>query len=160
MSDDVGKELPDDLFDALWSEDVSAERGRAILILTADANGWPHPALLSFREVAARDRGTIRVVTYAGSTTTRNMRENGKITLAFVDERMTYYVKGAAKEIPSHLAGTPPQLATFDARIAQILRDFAGADEAGAYVTSGITFHNPWPTTERAAQGPSGEDEA
>ena len=27
MSDDVGKELPDDLFDALWNEDVSAERG-------------------------------------------------------------------------------------------------------------------------------------
>ncbi len=154
MSDDVGKELPDDLFDALWNEDVSAERGRAILILTADANGWPHPALLSFREVAARDRNTIRVATYAGSTTTRNMRENGKITLAFVDERMTYYVKGAAKEIPAHLAGAPPGLATLDVKITQILRDFAGADEAGAYITSGVTFHNPWPTADRAAQEP------
>ena len=56
MSDDVGRELPDDLFDALWYEDVTVERGKAILITTADANGWPHPALLSFREVGARDR--------------------------------------------------------------------------------------------------------
>ncbi len=144
MSDDIGNELPDDLFDALWNEDVAGERGRAILITTADANGWPHPALLSFREVGARDRNTLRLVTYNGSTTTRNMRENGKVTVAFVDERMTYYVKGAAKEIPSHLVGAGPHFAVMDVRITQVLRDFTGADEAGAYITSGITFHNPW----------------
>lgn len=154
MSDDVGKELPDDLFDALWSEDVSAERGRAILILTADADGWPHPALLSFREVGARDRETIRVVTYAGSTTTRNMRENGVITLAFVDERMTYYVKARTKEVPAHLAGASPHFAVMDAKITHILRDAPGADEEGAYVTSGVTFRNPWPTADRPAQAP------
>ena len=144
MSDDVGRELPDDLFDALWYEDVTVERGKAILITTADANGWPHPALLSFREVGARDRGTIRVVTYDGSTTTRNLRSNAKITLAFIDERMTYYVKGTAKEISSHLAGADPHFAIMDVAITQILRDFTGEDEAGAYITSGITFHNPW----------------
>ena len=144
MSDDIGRELPPDLFDALWNEDVTTERGRAILIITTDATGWPHPALLSFREVGARDPNTIRVVTYNGSTTTRNMRDNSMITIAFVDERMTYYVKGTAKEIPPHLVGSPEYFATMDVNITQILKDFTGEDEAGAYITSGITFHNPW----------------
>ncbi len=151
MSDDIGKELPDDLFDALWNEDVTGRRGRAILITTADSNGWPHPALLSFREVGARDRNTIRLITYDGSTTTTNMRENGKVTVVFIDERMTYYVKGAAKEVPAHLAGADPHFAIMDVRITQVLRDFTGEDEAGAYITSGITFHNPW-TGGRPAQ--------
>ncbi len=144
MSEDIGNELPDDLFDALWNEDASGERGRAILIATVDVNGWPHPALLSFREVGARDRRTIRLVTHSGSTTTRNMRDNGKVTVVFVDERMTYYVKGEAKEVPAHLAGAGPDFAVMDARITQALRDAAGSDEAGAYITCGITFHNPW----------------
>ncbi|MCY4582762.1 MAG: pyridoxamine 5'-phosphate oxidase family protein [Chloroflexi bacterium] len=154
MSDDIGRELPPDLFDALWNEDVTVERGRAVLIVTADENDWPHPALLSFREVGARAPNTIRVVTYNGSTTTRNMRENGRITLAFVDERFTYYVKGTAKEIPRHLAGASEYFATMDVRITQILKDFTGADEEGAYITSGITFHNPWPAGGRPAQVP------
>ena len=154
MSDDIGRELPPDLFDALWNEDVTTERGRAILIITTDANGWPHPALLSFREVGARDASTIRVITYNGSTTTRNMRDNGMITIAFVDERMTYYVKGTAKEIPPHLVGSSEYFATMDVQITQILKDFTGEDEEGAYITSGITFHNPWPTDGRPAQTP------
>ena len=154
MSDDIGRELPPDLFDTLWNEDVTTERGRAILIITTDANGWPHPALLSFREVGARDPNTIRVVTYNGSTTTRNMRDNGMITIAFVDERMTYYVKGTAKEIPPHLVGSSEYFATMDVQITQILKDFTGEDEEGAYITSGITFHNPWPTGGRPAQTP------
>ena len=143
MSDDIGNRLPDDLFGALGNEDAAAERGRALLIATTDANGWPHPALLSFREVGARDRNTVRVVTYDASTTTMNMRENAKITLIFVDERMTYYVKGAAKEVPARLTGASPQFATMDVAITRILRDVAGEDERGAYITSGITFHNP-----------------
>ena len=154
MSDDIGRELPPDLFDALWYEDVTVERGRAILIVTADENGWPHPALLSFREVGARDPNTIRLVTYNGSTTTRNMRENGRTTIVFVDERFTYYVKGTAKEIPAHLTGTGEHFATMDVQITQILKDFTGSDEEGAYITSGITFHNPWPTGGRPAQVP------
>jgi hypothetical protein len=151
MSDKIGNEMPDDLFDVLWNENVTDERGRAILITTADSGGWPHPALLSFREVGARDKNTVRLITYNGSTTTTNMRDNGKVTIAFVDERMSYYVKGLATEIPSHLTGADPHFATMDIKITQILRDYTGEDEAGAYITSGITFHNPW-TSGRPVQ--------
>ena len=140
MSKDIGTELPDDLFDALWNEDVSGQTGKAIVITTVDGEGWPHPALLSFREVGARDRGTIRLVTYADSNTTGNMRANGRVTVVFADERMTYYVKGTTKEIPAARAGTSSRFVTLDVRIKQILADFVGADEAGARITSGITF--------------------
>ena len=143
MSVDIGNQLPDDLFHALWSETLDEQAGKAIVISTIDAEGWSHPALLSYREVGARDRGTLRVVTHEGSSTTANMRANGKLTLAFVDERMTYYVKGTAKEVPRHRIGAPAHYATMDVSIREILRDFVGSDEAGTLLTSGITFRGP-----------------
>ena len=142
MSRVLGNELPDDLFHALSSEDVSQQTGEVILVSTVDAEGWAHPALLSYREVGARDRTTLRVVTYAESRTTDNMRANGKLTLIFIDERMTYYVKGTAKEVPSRRTGTPSQFATMDVAVHEVLADSAGADEGGAAIATGITFHN------------------
>lgn len=143
MSKEVGPELPDDLFHALWDEDVSRQSGKAIVVVTVDPDGRPHPALLSFREVGARNRSTLRVVTHSNSRTTDNMRLNGIITLVFVDERMVYYVKGDAKEIPFVRAGTSQHYATMDMKVHQVLQDFVGADEAGSYITSGITFRRP-----------------
>ena len=142
MSRELGNELPEDLFQALWSEDVSRQAGKVIVVSTVDAEGWAHPALLSYGEVGARDRSTLRVVTYAESRTTKNMRTNGKLTLIFIDERMTYYVKGTAKEVPSRRAGTPPQFATLDVAVHEVLADSAGADEGGAAIATGITFDN------------------
>ena len=142
MSRVLGNELPDDLFHALGTEDAGQPTGKVVLVSTVDAEGWAHPALLSYREVSARDRSTLRVVMYAESRTTTNMRTNGKLTLIFIDERMTYYVKGTAKEVPSRRTGTPPQFATMDVAVHEVLADSAGADEGGAAIATGITFHN------------------
>ena len=139
MSTELGNELPDDLYRALSAEAAGAASGTAIVVSTIDAEGWAHPALLSSGEVTARDRHTLRTVTYADSHTTANMRANGKVTLIFVDERMTYYVKGTAAEAPSP-AGTPADLATMDVTVHQVLADSAGPGEGGATITSGITF--------------------
>ena len=138
MSDEIGNELPDDLFQAL--SDPGSQAGRAILATTVDAQGFAHPALLSYREVGARDRGTLRIVTYEGTRTTANLRENGRTTLIFVDERMMYYVKGTAAEVRS--ARGAPSFATMDVTVQQVLADAVGAGEAGSYITSGITFHD------------------
>ncbi len=143
MSKDFGRELPDDLFNILWHEDPTLEQGKAIVLMTVDEEGRPHPALLSYREVGARDRSTLRVVTHSSSHTTANMRRNGIVTLVFVDERMVYYVKGDAKEIPAARSGTSHHYATMDIAIRHVLQDFVGSDEAGAHITSGITFHSP-----------------
>ena len=141
MSEDIGSELPDRLFHLLWDADPAEQHGKAIIISTVDRDGWAHPALLSYREVGARDRSTLRVVTFDGTTTTANIRENAKITLIFIDEKMTYYVKGTAKEIPAARAGSSTHFATMDVAIHQILEDAPGAGEEGAFITSGVTFN-------------------
>ena len=144
MSTELGNELPDDLYRALSGGAAGVASGTAIVVSTVDAEGWAHPALLSAGEVTARDRRTLRTVTYADSRTTANMRANGKVTLIFVDERMTYYVKGTAAEASSH-AGTPAGFATMDVTVHQVLADSAGPGEGGATITSGITFANRAP---------------
>ena len=100
-------------------------------------------ALISFREVGARDRKTVRVVTFDGTRTTTNLRENGKLTLIFIDQKMVYYVKGTVKEIPAARAGHSPNFATMDMTVTQVLADFPGEGEEAARITSGITFTLP-----------------
>ncbi len=140
MSREVGPQLPDDLYRILADEPPETQRGRAIVLLTVDPSGYAHPALLSYREVGARSRETLRVVVYAGSNTTTNLRANALATVLFVDERFVYYVKGKAQEIPAHCTGADAHFATFDVAITSALADAPRADEAGAHLTSGITF--------------------
>ena len=149
MSDDLGNNLPDDLYNTLLNEDVTISPGKAILITTSDLDGWPHPALLSYREVCAIGRNTLRIQTYTGTYTTRNLQTNGIITLVFIDQTMTYYVKGTAAEELSISSLNFDNVTISNISISQILRDYTSQDEAGAYITTGITFHNPWQTKRR-----------
>ena len=151
MSTDLGSQLPRPLVDALRDEDVTSERGRAILVVTSDDNGRPHPALLSYREVGVEDESSLRVVTYEGTSTTKNLRARSNVTLVFVDERFSYYVKGTASDARLGTSGDR-SLAYFDVTVEQVLEDAPGADESGAYITSGIEFHNPWDSPRRTGQ--------
>jgi hypothetical protein len=140
MSTDLGNQLPDDLFHQLSEADQSEQGGKAIPICTVDADGWAHPALLSYGEMGARDRSTLRVITFDGTKTTENLRGNGRLTILFIDDTMTYYVKGVAKEIPAARAGGGPGHAYMDVAISHVLSDAPGAGEEGATITSGIMF--------------------
>jgi hypothetical protein len=135
VSKEIRNRLPDSLYASLRA--AADQSGRAIVISTVDDNGWPHPALLSYREVSAPDPTTLQVVTFDGTHTTANMRSNGKLTLIFVDERMTYYVKGSATEIPSEPGAS---FATMTVAVEQVLEDAPGDGEEGTSITSGITF--------------------
>ena len=140
MSIDLGKELPHDLFHELSDVDPSEQGGKVIPILSVDADGWAHPALLSYGEVGARDRSTLRVITFEGTKTTENLRSNGLLTLLFIDEGMTYYVKGKTKEVPAARVGGGSGHAYMDMAIAHVLSDAPGVGEEGAQITSGIMF--------------------
>lgn len=148
MSTDLGNQIPHPLMDALSEEDVTVERGRAILVMTSDESGRAHPALLSYREVGVKSDSRLRVVVYDGTSTTKNLRARQNITLAFVDERFSYYVKGTATAASLNATGDA-RLAYFDVVVEQVLEDAPGADEGGAYITSGIEFHNPWDSPRR-----------
>ncbi len=143
MTKFVSNELPDDLYGRLRGEDLEACAEKAILICTMDASGWPHPAMLSYFEVIARDRRNIRLATYKHSTTTNNMRRNGKLTILIIDERVAYYIKGRVEELRDAM-NCSPHNSKLNLQVEQVLADEADRHlEAGAYVTSGVTYKNP-----------------
>jgi hypothetical protein len=126
--------------------------GKAILITTIDAQGWPHPALLSHGEVVAVDSRRLRLATYRTSGTSGNMRRDGKLTLCFIDGGMAYYVKAKVREQQDPMAGFP-DLARFEATVEMVLADQAREDlEPEARLTGGITFDPGRPLPE-ALQG-------
>ena len=148
----IGTELPDDLFQRLRGDRPAEYAGRAILVSTVDEEGRPHPAMLSYFEVVAADRRNVRLATFGGSSTSRNMRRRGVATLSIIDERLVCYVKGRAAELRREMRCAPHN-ASFNLRVEQVLRDEASEEyEAGAYVVGGVTYYN----RNRAAEAEQG----
>jgi hypothetical protein len=141
----AGCELTDDLYRRLSGEFIDECRNKVILIHTVDENGWTHPAILSYFEVAAKDRHNIRLATYKTSRTTQNIRRTGKVTLSIFDERVVYYIKGTA-EIAGAMRSAAHN-ARINVAVEEVLIDQADPVlEPGAYITGGITVANPNPT--------------
>ena len=136
----VGDHLPEDLYQRLAGRHLSAHAEKAILVCTVDAGGWPHPALLSYFEVVAKDERNIRLATYKDSSTTNNMRRNGKLTILIVDKRIAYYLKGTAEELVREMNSSPHN-SKLNFRLEQVLADEANEEyEPGVYLTSGVTY--------------------
>ena len=139
----VGNELPDDLYQRLSGRDLEAYADKVILISTVDAEGWPHPAMLSYFEIIAKDRRNIRMATYKDSSTTANMRRDSKATLSIIDERVAYYVKGSVEEVRREMKSTPYN-SNLNLHVERVLMDEVNEElEPGAYVSSGVTYVNP-----------------
>ena len=140
MSRLVGQGLPPQVLEQFSGRDLQGCFGRVIPVVTVDAAGFPHPALLSFGEVVALDARRIGLATYADSTTTNNMRRNGRLTLLLVEPEGTYYIKGTVRERPGGLPAFPG-LAHLEMRVEQVLEDAARSEVEGeARITSGIRF--------------------
>ena len=143
MTKFVSNELPLDLYQRLCGNDLQAYAEKAIPVCTVDSHGWPHPAILSYHEVVAKDRRNIRLATYKASTTTNNMRRNGKLTILVLDERTAYYIKGSVQELAAEMRSSPHN-SKLNLRVDQVLADEANEDfEAGVYITSGVTYKQP-----------------
>lgn len=136
----AGDHLSEGLYQRLAGSHLSAHAEKAILICTVDAGGWPHPALLSYFEVVAKDERNIRLATYKDSSTTNNMRRNGKLTILILDERTAYYLKGTAEELVREMNSSPHN-SKLNFRLEQVLADEANEEyEPGVYLTSGVTY--------------------
>ncbi len=147
MSRELGNELPGALLSLLDGRNLPARMGKAILITTVDAQGWAHPALLSYGEVVAVDARRLRLATYRSSNTTSNLRRSGHLTLCLIEAGMAYYVKTRALE----KQGRPglPGLARFEATVEQVLVDQAREDlEPEARIIGGIEFDAGRPASE------------
>jgi len=148
MSTHVGEALPDDLFEALSGRDLAAAADRVVMVSTVDDRGYPHPALLSYFEVAASDRRTIRLATYAESRTTRNASRGGKLTLVFAEATFVYYVKGTVRQLAASMRATPHN-AKLEMQVTEVLRDAPDpVREPGAHISTGIRYVNPQRSAE------------
>ncbi|MDP6087643.1 MAG: hypothetical protein QGF68_16595, partial [Nitrospinota bacterium] len=76
MSRRLGDQVPDDLRKKLCAEDLIRLEGRGMLLLSLDESGFPHPAMLSYREMASPDASRIRFALWKGTTTSGNIRRD------------------------------------------------------------------------------------
>lgn len=145
MPKSASRQLTDDLYRRLCGQLVEQHANKIVLIHTVDEKGWAHPAVLSYFEVAAKDRSNIRLATYKTSRTTENMRRTGKVTLSIFDERVAYYIKGTASELAREMRSAPHN-SKLNVVVEEVLVDQADPVlEPGAYIASGITVVNPNP---------------
>lgn len=142
MSQLLGKELTEALLKRLSGQDVKAHEGKIIPIFTLDETGWPHPALLSYYEVVAKNSTTIDIALWKNSSTARNLRQTNKVTFLIADKGVNYYLKGSVKEMQTEIPGIPLQ-SRFRVTAEQLLED----QEPNAEITSGLTYRR---RTERA----------
>jgi flavin reductase (DIM6/NTAB) family NADH-FMN oxidoreductase RutF len=132
--------LTGDLHRRLSGVDVGSLASHAIVLCTTDADGQPHPAMLSYFEVAAPDRHNLRLAVYNDSRTFTNLRERGKATLIVVDVDLVCYIRGTVDAVAPSMRGSPYN-AKLNLRIEQVEFDAASLElEPGANVTSGITY--------------------
>jgi hypothetical protein len=148
MTRSLGDSLPDVLLPLLDGRDLPGRMGKAILIATTDACGWPHPALLSYGEVVAMDRRHIRLATFRESTTSGNLRRDGRLTLCLIETGFAYYIKTQARPQPDPMAEHAHR-SRFEAVVEAVLEDKAREDqEPGTSLTGGITFRTGRPGEE------------
>jgi hypothetical protein len=112
----------------------------AVPICTTDDEGFPHPAMLSYAELRSDGGRGLRAAIWGASRTARYLRDRRRLTLFFVDESVTCYVKarvdGAESPHPS-----APGVAVFPLAIESVSLDRVDtAREPDAVIESGITF--------------------
>lgn len=135
MSTLLGKELPAALQQRLSGGEIEAHEGKIIPIFTLDDAGWPHPALLSYYEIAAKDATTLDMALWKDSSTSKNLRQAGKVTLMISDKGVNYYLKGSVRELHYEMPGAAP-VSRFRVTLEHVIED----QEPNAEITTGLTY--------------------
>jgi hypothetical protein len=135
MSQLLGKELPAPLLMRLSGGEIEAHEGKIIPIVTIDDAGWPHPALLSYYEIAAKDASTLDMALWKESSTSKNLRQSGKVTLMVSDNGVNFYLKGSVRQLHYEMPGAAP-VSRFRVTLEQVIED----QEPNAEITTGLTY--------------------
>ncbi|MGE5217797.1 MAG: hypothetical protein ACM3SP_12420 [Chloroflexota bacterium] len=135
MSKMIGKELTPALIERLGGADIASQEGKIIPICTVDDAGWPHPALLSYYEIIAKNPSTLDMAVWKNSSTAINLRNGGKVTFIISDYRVNYYLKGSVQELEFEMTGAAP-VSRFRVALEQVIED----QEANAEITTGLTY--------------------
>jgi hypothetical protein len=133
MSEDIGPSLPPPLRFELGAH-PTGEAAKAILLLTADADGTPRVAVLATPELTVRDAGHIGFRLHAASSACANVQRTGIVALWYVLDAAAYCIRGTAAKAPVKTA--EPEVEVFELTITSVLRDF----HPGAPMVSGPTY--------------------
>lgn len=135
MSQLLGKELPAPLLQRLSGSDIESHEGKIIPIFTMDESGWAHPALLSYYEIVAQDAVTLDMALWKDSSTAKNLRRAGRVTLMISDQGVNYYLKGSVAQLHYEMPGVAP-VSRFRVSLEQVIED----QEPNAEITTGLTY--------------------
>ncbi len=135
MSKLLGKELPAALLQRFSGGEIEAYEGKIIPIFSIDDAGWAHPALLSYYEVVAKDASTLDMAVWKDSSTSKNLRQSGKVTLMVSDIGLNYYLKGSVHQLHYEMPGAAP-VSRFRVTLEQVIED----QEPNAEITTGLTY--------------------
>jgi hypothetical protein len=158
MTRSLGSRLTDDLVTRFSQCDLSSRLGVGLPFVTVDAEGRPHPMLLSYLEVKAYDTRTVGIVLLATSRSAKNLAERGTATLLAIEPDTTVYVKLRAVDGPLPVEGGADYgLGYFLLEVDEVLEDSAAEWEAGMRITAPIryepapTLDEPWARATLAA---------
>lgn len=141
MGVSLGAVLTDALLERLSGRDLGQHAALVVPLATVDPAGWPHIALLSYSEIVARDRGTLRLAIGSRSGSAANLRRTGHATVLLFDAGLAHYIKGTARERRPSMQCSPWN-ALFDLSVTDVLADASDPNREGAsFVRGGVTFH-------------------
>lgn len=140
MSQLLGQKLPAPLLRRLSGAEIDAHEGKIIPIFTIDEAGWAHPALLSYYEVAAKNSSTLDMALWKDSSTAKNLRRVGRVTLMIADRAINYYLKGSVSQLHYEMPGATP-VSRFRVTLEQVIED----QEPNAEITTGLTYRRMSP---------------
>jgi hypothetical protein len=140
----LGAALTPELVERFSQRDIARRLGIALPFVTVDADGRPHPMLLSYLEVRAYDTGTVGLVIGARTRSAGNLVERGAGTLLVIEPDVTVYVKLRIVDGPLDVAGFAGyELGYFLLAVEEVLEDAAADWEGGMGITSPIRYAPP-----------------
>jgi|SRR5215470_3705013 len=117
MSEKIGNSIPPPLRFELGAEQGADRLCRAALLVTADDDGAPRVAVMSYGELHALDERHLSVAVREGTRTYHNLEAGRDATLWCV-------LDGAAYSLRGHVRKRANETATFDLMVEEVLRDF------------------------------------
>ena len=158
MAKSLGPELTEALVERFSQRDLRSRLGIGLPLVTVDADGRPHPMLLSYLEVRAYDTRTVGLVILAGSGSARNLAVRETATLLVIEPDATIYVKLRLVDGPLPVEGNEDYgLGYYLLEVEDVLEDAAADWEAGMRITSPVryapppTLDEPWARATLAA---------
>lgn len=158
MTRSLGAALTPELVERFSQRDLRSQLGIALPFITVDADGRPHPMLLSYLEVRAYDATTVGIVVLARSRSARNLVERHTATLLAIEPDTTVYLKLRAIDGPLPVDGAEELgLGYFLLEVDEVLEDAAAEWEAGMRITQAVryapapTLEEPWARATLAA---------